>query len=100
MVSPQHGGARTGCAHGLLPVRHVAKISRLGTVTSAGGGRSGGIEQALTNRWSIVGTYRYVDLGSATVRFAGAPDEIAPVASERISQRYQTVTLRLNYKLN
>jgi hypothetical protein len=28
------------------------------------------------------------------------PAEIAPVASEVISQRYQTVTLGLNYKLN
>jgi hypothetical protein len=49
---------------------------------------------------SIVGAYRYVDRGSATVRFAGVPDEIAAVASERISQHYQTVTVAWNYKLN
>jgi opacity protein-like surface antigen len=103
MVSPRHGVARTGWAHWLLPVRHVAKISRFGTVTSAdrwGWTIGGGIEQALTERWSIVGAYRYVDLGPATVRFAGVPDEIAAVASERISQRYQTATVGLNYKLN
>jgi hypothetical protein len=34
------------------------------------------------------------------VRFAGVPDNIAEVASERINQRYQAVTLGLNYKLN
>ena len=59
-----------------------------------------GIEQALTEKWSIVGEYKYIDLGSSTVRFAGVPDDIAEVASERINQRYQAVTLGLNYKLN
>jgi len=59
-----------------------------------------GIEQALTEKWSIVGEYKYIDLGSSTVRFAGVPDDIAEVASQRINQRYQAVTLGLNYKLN
>jgi hypothetical protein len=51
--------------------------------------------------WRLgLGEYKYIDLGSSTVRFAGVPDNIAEVASERINQRYQAVTLGLNYKLN
>jgi opacity protein-like surface antigen len=60
----------------------------------------GGVEHALTERWSIVGEYKYVDLGSASVSFAGVPAAIAPVAREAINQRYQLLTLGMNYKLN
>jgi opacity protein-like surface antigen len=58
----------------------------------------GGIEQALTREWSIVGEYKFVDLGSASVGFAGTPAVIASVATETINQRYQLLTLGVNYK--
>jgi opacity protein-like surface antigen len=60
----------------------------------------GGVEQALTDKWSIVGEYKYVDLGSATVGFAGVPASISAVATETINQRYQLLTLGMNYKLD
>jgi opacity protein-like surface antigen len=59
-----------------------------------------GIEQALTREWSIVGEYKYVDLGSTTVNFGGAPASIAQAASPSINQHYQMLTLGVNYKLN
>ena len=59
-----------------------------------------GVEHALTRQWSIAAEYKYVDLGTATVGFANLPASIAAVASEKINQRYQLVTLGLNYKLN
>jgi opacity protein-like surface antigen len=58
----------------------------------------GGGEQALTDRWSIVADYKYVDLGSATIGFPGVPAGIAAAATEAISQRYQIVTLGVNYR--
>ena len=64
------------------------------------GASTGGVEQALTREWSIVAEYKYVDLGSASVGFAGTPAIIAPVATEVINQRYQVQTLGMNYKLN
>ena len=60
----------------------------------------GGVEHALTREWSIFGEYKYVDLGSASVRFAGVPVALAPIAQEAINQRYQMLTLGINYKLN
>jgi opacity protein-like surface antigen len=60
----------------------------------------GGVEHALTREWSIVGEYKYVDLGSASVSFAGVPAALAPIALEAINQRYQVLTLGMNYKLN
>jgi opacity protein-like surface antigen len=81
------GGAEPG-------VSTITSNNRWGWTVGAG------IEQALTEKWSIVGEYKYIDLGSSTVRFAGVPGDIAEVASERINQRYQAVTLGLNYKLN
>ena len=76
-----------------------------GQVTAAESDRwgwtiGGGVEHALTREWSVVGEYKYVDLGTANVSFAGVPATIAPVAREAINQRYQLVTLGLNYKLN
>jgi opacity protein-like surface antigen len=59
----------------------------------------GGIEQALTREWSIVGEYKYIDLGSGNVSFAGVPPAIAQVATNSINQHYQTLTLGVNYKL-
>jgi opacity protein-like surface antigen len=70
----------------------AADVDRWGFVIGAG------IEHALTREWSVVGEYKYIDLGSATVRFANVP--AALVATESINQRYQAVTLGLNYKLN
>jgi opacity protein-like surface antigen len=58
----------------------------------------GGVEQALTREWSIVAEYKYVDLGSASVSFPTTPAVIAQVASEAINQRYQLLTLGVNYK--
>jgi opacity protein-like surface antigen len=60
MVSPQHGGARAGARIGccrwatLLKYRGwaVTSVDRWGFTIG------GGIEQALTERWSIVGAYR------------------------------------------
>jgi opacity protein-like surface antigen len=74
-----------------------------GTIAEATASRwgftiGGGIEQALTREWSIVGEYKYVDLGSASVAFAGTPAVIAQVATETINQRYQMLTLGMNYK--
>jgi opacity protein-like surface antigen len=60
----------------------------------------GGVEQALTREWSIVGEYKYVDLGSATISLAGLPLALAQVATEAINQRYHLLMLGLNYKLN
>jgi hypothetical protein len=54
----------------------------------------------LTREWSIVGEYKYVDLGSTTVSFANLPASIAQVASPSINQHYQMLTLGVNYKLN
>jgi outer membrane immunogenic protein len=59
----------------------------------------GGVEHALTREWSIVGEYKYVDLGTATARFGAAPDELEAVATERVKQNYHVLTLGLNYKL-
>jgi opacity protein-like surface antigen len=59
-----------------------------------------GVEHALTEKWSIVGEYKYVDLGSASVSFAATPAALAPIAQEAINQRYQLLTLGINYKLN
>jgi opacity protein-like surface antigen len=59
-----------------------------------------GIEQALTREWSIVGEYKYVDLGSTAVSFGNAPASIAQAASPSINQHYQMLTLGVNYKLN
>jgi opacity protein-like surface antigen len=50
----------------------------------------GGIEHALTREWSIVGEYKYVDLGSTTVSFANVPASIAQVALPSINQHYQS----------
>src|SRR5262249_33471816 len=36
----------------------------------------GGVEHALTREWSVFGEYKYVDLGSASVRFAGVPGAV------------------------
>jgi opacity protein-like surface antigen len=58
----------------------------------------GGVEQALTREWSIVAEYKYVDLGSASIGFPTTPAVIAQVASEAINQRYQLLTLGMNYK--
>jgi len=58
----------------------------------------GGVEQALTREWSIVAEYKYVDLSSGSVVFPTTPAAIAPVASEAINQRYQLLTLGVNYK--
>jgi hypothetical protein len=44
--------------------------------------------------------YKYVDLGSATVNFPGVPLVLGQVATEGINQRYQLLTLGLNYKQN
>jgi opacity protein-like surface antigen len=60
----------------------------------------GGVEHALTREWSVVGEYKYVDLGTANVSFAGVPATIAPVGREVINQRYQVLSLAVNYKLN
>jgi opacity protein-like surface antigen len=60
-----------------------------------------GIEHALTDRWSVVGEYEYVDLGSASVTFGSSlPAIVAPVQTESISQRYHVMTLGVNYKLD
>lgn len=76
-----------------------------GQITTTAVDRTGwtigaGVEQGLTDRWSIVGEYRYVDLGSAQVMFAGAPPVIAPVGTTAVNQHYQVLTLGVNYKLN
>ena len=59
----------------------------------------GGIEQALTGQWSIVGEYKYVDLGNASVSFAGVPAALAQVGTTAINQHYQMLTVGVNYKL-
>jgi opacity protein-like surface antigen len=76
-----------------------------GDSTTTGVNRSGwtiggGVEHALTDRWSVVGQYSYIDLGSATVAFAGLPTTIVAVSWESINHRYQVLALGLNYKLN
>jgi opacity protein-like surface antigen len=59
-----------------------------------------GVEHALNRQWSVAAEYKYIDLGTATVGFAGLPASIAAVASEMINQRYQVLTLGMNYKPN
>jgi opacity protein-like surface antigen len=71
----------------------AADVDRFGFTVGAG------VEHALTREWSIVGEYKYVDLGSASVHFGNVPPSVAPIAMESINQRYQAVTLGLNYKL-
>jgi opacity protein-like surface antigen len=84
-------GAETAAATN--PSSSLSSVGRWGWTIG------GGIEHSLTNKWSIVGEYRYVDLGSATVRFTEVPTAIALVATEIINQRYQVLTLGINYKL-
>lgn len=57
----------------------------------------GGIEHALTNRWSVTAEYRYMDFGSRTVHF-DVPAGIAQVADTSIRSQRQTVTLGVNYR--
>jgi hypothetical protein len=59
-----------------------------------------GVEHTLTGEWSIVGGYKYVDLGSASPSFAATPAALAPIPPEAINQRHQMLTLGMNYKLN
>jgi opacity protein-like surface antigen len=68
-----------GAAPGLLA---VPDADRWGFTVGAG------VEHALTRQWSITAEYKYVDLGTAAVGFAGLPASIAAVASEIINQRY------------
>ena len=77
----------------------------VGTVASSAVDRcgwtiGGGVEHALTREWSVVGEYKYVDLGSSSVSFAATSAALAPIAQEAINQRYQVLTLGMNYKLN
>lgn len=59
-----------------------------------------GIEHALDAHWSVVGDYKYVDLGDTTVAFANAPAPLAAAQSETIKQRYHVMTLGVNYKFD
>jgi len=97
--------AKAGPAWGHSTFDHNFAGAAVGTVASSDVDRwgwtiGGGVEHALTDKWSIVGEYKYVDLGSASVSFADVPAALAPVAREAINQRYQVLTLGMNYKLN
>nr|WP_249811325.1 outer membrane beta-barrel protein [Bradyrhizobium sp. 197] len=73
----------------------------LNSDTTAWGWTAGaGIEHALDAHWSVVGDYKYVDLGTTTVTFANAPAPLAAVQSETIKQRYHVMTLGVNYKFD
>jgi opacity protein-like surface antigen len=91
----RRGATRHSCS--TLAARHPG-CSRFPTRTAGGSGA--GVEHALTRQWSIAAEYKYVDLGTATVGFAGLPASIAAVSTEMINQRYQLLTLGMNYKLN
>jgi opacity protein-like surface antigen len=69
------------------------------SVNRAGWTLGGGVEQAVTDKWSVVGEYRYVDLGSAKVSFSGVPDSISTDGPVAINQRYHMLMLGMNYRL-
>lgn len=69
------------------------------SVNRVGWTLGGGVEQALTDKWSVVGEYRYVDLGSVKVSFSGIPDSISTDGPVAINQRYHMLMLGMNYRL-
>ncbi|MGX4772212.1 outer membrane protein [Bradyrhizobium guangdongense] len=101
-------GAAVGHTNFMLnadPVLNAMGLGNTGGVlnssTTAWGWTAGaGIEHALDAHWSVVGDYKYVDLGSTPASFANAPDPLAAVQSETIKQRYHVMTLGVNYKLD
>ncbi|AXK81691.1 porin family protein [Pseudolabrys taiwanensis] len=64
---------------------------------NAGWTVGGGIEQALTDRWSVNAEYKYLDFGSRTVHF-NVPGALDAVADTAVRSQRQIVTLGLNYK--
>lgn len=64
---------------------------------NAGWTVGGGIEHALTDRWSVNAEYKYLDFGSRTVHF-NVPAAISDVADTSIRNQRQTLTLGVNYK--
>ncbi|MCK9908647.1 outer membrane beta-barrel protein [Microbacteriaceae bacterium K1510] len=64
---------------------------------NAGWTVGGGIEHALTDRWSVNAEYKYLDFGTRTVHF-DVPESISEVTDTAIRSQRQTVTLGVNYK--
>ena len=101
------GGAALGHTNFTLnadPVFNTLGLGLTGHVlnsdTTAWGWTAGaGIEHALDAHWSVLGEYKFVDLGSSTVAFA-VPAPLAAVQSETIKQRYHVMTLGVNYKFD
>ena len=73
------------------------------TVTKTGWTAGGGVEYALSNRWSVKGEYLYYDLGSETLTGVQNPP---PIILTQNSANYAFVTrgsivrLGINFKLN
>ncbi len=57
----------------------------------------GGIEHALTSRWSVNLEYQYFDFGTDTVSLT-VPNAIAAVASERIGTQLHVTKMGVNYR--
>lgn len=72
------------------------RISSTST-TNLGWTVGGGIEHALTPRWSVSAEYRYLDFGSRSVNFF-VPNVIAAASTELISTQRHLVTMGVNYR--
>ena len=73
------------------------------TATKTGWTVGGGVEYALTNRWSVKGEYLYYDLGNETLTGVQTPPPIILLqnsANYVFETRGSIVRLGFNFKLN
>lgn len=69
------------------------------SATNLGWTVGGGVEHALSSRWSVNAEYKYLDFGKRSVDFT-VPDVIAAVSTETIRTREHLVTLGVNYRFS
>jgi opacity protein-like surface antigen len=77
----------TGAAGGAIDTQRA---------TNTGWVVGGGLEHALTDRWSVNAEYKYIDFGSRVVHF-NVPAAIGQVGDTSIRSERQMVTLGVNY---
>jgi len=65
--------------------------------TNVGWTAGGGIEHALTQRWSVNAEYKYIDLGTRTPHF-DVPAALAGTGDNAVKSNRQLLTLGVNYK--
>ena len=91
------GGAMTRDTYTLNTNTVPAGAINIVRATNVGWTAGGGIEHALTQRWSVNAEYKYIDLGTRTPHF-DVPAALTGTGDNAVKSNRQLLTLGVNYK--